>query len=202
MLPGKIRAQVEYMKAHPDCVLCYHDLIVFDSDTGRHLGNWVKGSGPRSGALREFLKHPVLNGACATMVRRSATPAEGFDPRIPIASDWLFWAEMLVGGGEFHYLNLVLGKYRRHAQNVTGLNNKRLRLNFEDHFNSAAILLMRYPEYSASLRGKMASALRAGRLADPSRYARYLRTSLQVKFNFKSLVLLAAFLATAGRLRR
>ena len=39
------------------------------------------------------IRHGTFNGACSTMVRRDKTPARGFNPAIPMASDWLYWVE-------------------------------------------------------------------------------------------------------------
>lgn len=146
-LPGKIRTQVDYMEAHPECAICYHNLEIFDSATGktiRHF-NGKKGGYPYEGHVDVSIRHGCFNGAVSNMVRRSECPSGGFDSRTPRASDWLFWIETLMGGGEIHYIDLVLGKYRRHQNNAT--NPKNIIHNYIDHLNILNILLIAYPVY-------------------------------------------------------
>lgn len=121
MLPGKLRKQVEYLESRPDHVICYHDLDVFDSATGKSLKRFNSGPGsayPYEGSVERLVEYGTFLGACSVMVRRSACPPHGFDERIPIASDWLFWIETAVNG-KIGYLDEVLGRYRRHAANVS-----------------------------------------------------------------------------------
>ena len=37
MLKDKISSQVEFMERNPDCSICYHDVLAFDSDTKQTL---------------------------------------------------------------------------------------------------------------------------------------------------------------------
>ena len=37
MLKDKISSQVEFMERNPDCSICYHDALAFDSDTKQTL---------------------------------------------------------------------------------------------------------------------------------------------------------------------
>lgn len=53
------------------------------------------------------------------MVRASKSPPHGFEPNIQVASDWLCYVECLSDGGTIDYIDKVLGKYRRHDDNVT-----------------------------------------------------------------------------------
>ncbi|ENA5601390.1 glycosyltransferase, partial [Escherichia coli] len=120
MLPGKIAKQVEYMENNPDCTLCYHNLDVFDSATKKNLYyfNHLKKQ-KINGTIREIIKFRTFNGACSTVVRKDKTPKEGFNELIPIASDWLYWVDTLANGGNIKYIDEVLGKYRRHDNNIT-----------------------------------------------------------------------------------
>lgn len=159
MLPGKISTQVAFMESHPECSICYHDLDVFESESNRSIRLRSHGQQPRCGDIRTAIRYSTFNGACSTMVRRRDTPPHGFDSRLPVASDWLYWIETLAGGGRIEFIDSVLGRYRRHAGNVTrraqaGFNQASL-----DHFTSCHIVYSKFPEYSQEVQSVYASLL-------------------------------------------
>ncbi|WP_298448158.1 glycosyltransferase [uncultured Marinobacter sp.] len=150
MLPGKLRKQVEFMESDPDCTICYHDLDVFDSLTNRTLYRFSEKNTPKEGDVKVAVKYGCFNGACSTMVRRDRTPKKGYNRELPVASDWLYWVEALSSGGNIRYIDEILGRYRRHAGNVT---NKRMVVgrNTVDHLNSCNLVLAKNPEYFKEL---------------------------------------------------
>lgn len=151
MLPGKLAAQVQLMQKDRECGLCYHDLEVFESDTGALLRHFNSGPGsvtPREGGAELLVRYGTFCGACSVMVRRSAVPTHGFDPRIPVASDWLFWIETAVNG-TIRYLPRVLGRYRRHRASVTA------RTTADDQHErliTLALVESRYPQLAGAAR--------------------------------------------------
>jgi glycosyltransferase involved in cell wall biosynthesis len=147
MLPGKLRRQVEIMEANPDVALCYHDLDAFLSETGERLYLFSQKSRPREGGVRAAIRYGTFNGGSATMVRRSATPPQGHDPRIVNASDWLYWVETVAPAGRIVYIDEVLARYRRHSRNVTS-SSSFVRSLIEDHILSGVILLKAMPQYA------------------------------------------------------
>lgn len=147
-LPGKIRTQVDYMENHPECSICYHNLEVFDNDSGSKIGNFNNSlNPPRTGKADVLIRHGCFNGAVANMVRRSNCPDYGFDQRIPIASDWLFWIEILLDDGEIHYIDKVLGRYRVRKGSASNQKTEKILNNFVDHLNTLNILLVKKPVY-------------------------------------------------------
>ena len=189
MLPGKISAQVDIMEASPVVALCYHDLDVFDSDSDASLGLMSQVSRPRTGRFRDVVAFGTFNGACATMVRGSATPPDGFDERLPIASDWKFWMDSLTSGGEVYYIDRVLGRYRRHGKNITG-NAKTVPLaNHQDHLAAASYVMSEHPDVAAQLLRRQADIMRGLRNYEGGgRYMTYMWASLKVRLTAKSLV--------------
>ena len=159
MLPGKISKQVAFMEGNPGCSICYHDLDVFESESNRTIRLRSQGQRPRCGDIRTAIRYSTFNGACSTMVRRSDTPPHGFDPRLPVASDWLYWIETLAGGGRIEYIDAVLGRYRRHAGNVTRRVNSGFNQAGLDHFTSCHIALSKFPEYARDVQGVYADLL-------------------------------------------
>jgi len=121
MLPGKLIKQVMYLEERPLHVLCYHDLEVFDSNTGKILRYYNSGRGrirPREGSGYKLIRYADFMGASSVMTRRLACPKDGFDLRLPIASDWLFWIETAING-YIGYIPEVLGRYRIHQNNIS-----------------------------------------------------------------------------------
>jgi glycosyltransferase involved in cell wall biosynthesis len=146
MLKGKISKQVNYMESNPDCSICYHNLEVFNSNTGfiRYYNEKFK----LSGDVRLSIRNGTFNGACSNMVRADKTPAHGFDKSLLVASDWLYWVETLVNGGTINYIDEVLGRYRRHDSNVT-LPSQCVTQNELDHLFSCHIIMVRYPIFAS-----------------------------------------------------
>ncbi|HEY9135482.1 MAG TPA: glycosyltransferase [Pseudomonadales bacterium] len=195
MLPGKISKQVKFMEENPGCTICYHDLDVFDSDTNKTLYLFSKKNKPREGDVRVSIKHGVFNGACSSMVRRNQTPTEGYNRLLPVASDWLYWVESLANGGSINYINEVLGRYRRHSDNVT---NKKIGMgkNTVDHFNSCSFMLSKYPEYFAEIIYYYGILIRTQRHNLP--YFSSLIACFKLTYDIKSLAAILIFCLTLG----
>jgi glycosyltransferase involved in cell wall biosynthesis len=194
-LPQKIERQVAWMEADDRRVLCGHDTEVFDSDTGSHLyyvsdhHSLPSGVGPE----RFVLNLPFLT--VSIMVRASAMPPHGPDPRLKIAGDWMFFFECLANGGSFGYIDGVHARYRRHANNVTSRFHE---VHFTDHMTTLELMEARCPHLSAACRESRASILaRRGvfflRQGDITAARSYLWRSLQQRLRLKPLA--AAILA-------
>ncbi|NOF19497.1 glycosyltransferase [Vibrio cholerae] len=145
MLPGKITKQVNFMENNPDCTICYHNLDVFDSETDETLyffNNKLK----FNGNIKTAIRYGTFNGACSNMVRAEKTPVHGYEKSLPVASDWLYWVETLSNGGTIDYIDDVLGRYRRHSNNITRKENF-ITQNELDHLVSCQIMLAKFPQY-------------------------------------------------------
>jgi glycosyltransferase involved in cell wall biosynthesis len=139
-------------------VLSYHRVEVFDSNSNAVIE--ITNSGNRrsitpSGFATKVL--PPLIETCNTfisavsvVVLRSAIPSHGFDRRIPVASDWMLWVDVLAAsgaGGRAFFVPDVLARYRRHQKNVTNFFG-----NFvADPFVTLAIIEAKYPELTKSV---------------------------------------------------
>lgn len=198
MLPKKISKQVEFMEANSDCTICYHDLDVFQSDTGDFLYSYSEKNKPRQGDVRTSIKFGTFNGACSTMIRRDKCPVSGFSTLIPIASDWLYWVECLANGGSIRYINETLGRYRRHDNNITK-SSSCIGQNKIDHLNSCNYILSKYPCYFREASYAHAINIRSMRRNLP--YLPSLLYCFKVSFDFKSLVGIFAYIASFGALK-
>lgn len=185
MLPGKISKQVAFMEANASCSVSYHNLDVFFSDTNETLFLLNNKKTAKEGGIKTAIKYGCFNGACATMVVRDKTPKEGFDERMPLASDWLYWVETLNDGGDIRYIDEVMGRYRRHSNNITSQSNYNA---YIDHLNSCSILLTKYPDLQSSILYRYSENLRALRYKEKNNYLNWIKASLYVGLNIKSLI--------------
>lgn len=114
MLPGKLSRQVALMDSEPECVLCYHPVEIFDSDTNATL--FVTNQQRREDvySTEALLLKGGIPGGCSIMVRQNAIPVGGYDGRLKTVSDWLFFLEVSTAG-KVSKLDNVLARYRKHS---------------------------------------------------------------------------------------
>lgn len=196
MLPGKISRQVEYMENNPNCTICYHDLDVFDSASGRTNFYFSRHFKPREGRVDQCIKYGTFNGASSTMVRAERAPKEGFDLRLPVASDWLYWVESLANGGTINYIEEVLGRYRRHVSNITQDQNS-ISQGELDHLVSCQILIARHPRYIVAILSAYSNKLLSLRYKLP--YFKLVLVSFLLRPNVKALVRLTFYVISFGK---
>jgi hypothetical protein len=193
MLPGKISAQLAHMEANPRCAICYHDVELFDSDTGRTLQLWSAFDRPRRGTFETLVRHGHFNAGISSMVRASASPPS-FDESISAASDWLYYVGCLASGGMIEPIPGVLARQRRHSGNVTSSGDRSQPPHLLiEHLQSCAIIIGRWPRAAADARYRMARLLLMQRWQDGgAHYAEFLRASLEMHFAPKVLAALVA----------
>lgn len=200
MLPNKIIKQVEFMENNPECSVCYHNLDVFDNSSNKTLYLMNNKSNSFEGYLRDVVSKGVFNGACSTVFRRSKTPVHGYDERLPIVSDWLYTIDTLANGGKIMYMNEILGRYRKHDNNIS---KNLVKLNsHKDCLNACSILLLNHPELSKKILFRYSEILRGLRISDSKNYFYYLLASIRVNFNFRSLILLSIYLLSFKKIKK
>ncbi|HEX7900655.1 MAG TPA: glycosyltransferase [Planctomycetota bacterium] len=123
LLPGKIRKQVDWLSSDDRRVICYHDVDVFDSGTGKTLGLYSTRHPLRTGDLKDMILLELFFASTSVMFRSSFAPPGGYDERIPHSSDFLFLLQIL-GRAPRHseavgFIPGVFARYRRHPGNVT-----------------------------------------------------------------------------------
>jgi glycosyltransferase involved in cell wall biosynthesis len=174
-LPGKIKKQVAFMLAHEDCTISFHDVEVFDSESGKTLYLWSQRFGRREGGMYELVRYGNYVASVSVMVRRVHLPEYGYDDRIRIGSDWLLWLETLArGGGKLCYLDEVLARYRRHASNLTN----EFGWKYEDQLITLSLVETKWPRLLLPARMRHSelqfmagvSAVSQRRFADACRY--------------------------------
>lgn len=168
LLAGKIAAQVAWMEADPERVMCGHQVEVFYHD-GSPSHPLMK-SLPEGTGAEHILRHGTY-GAVSVMVRAAALPPYGFEPKLKMVSDYMLYVEILAKGGSFGAVPGTLARYRKHSANVTNRVEK-LAGDLATYFD---LIEQRYPQYAAlARRGRVrnllydvgVSLLRQGRKAE------------------------------------
>jgi glycosyltransferase involved in cell wall biosynthesis len=149
-LPGKISAQVAWFEADSNRVLCGHDVEVFESESNRRLYLWSERHRLRTGAGAAGV---IAGASCVSssiMVRRTSIPHYGFDDRFPVSSDTKLWVDCLAAGGQYGYVHGLYGRYRRHAGNLTNVDDRRKsEALFADMLSFYTIVAAEYPSLAA-----------------------------------------------------
>lgn len=149
MLPHKIRKQVEWLECDENRVLCYHDMDVFDSFTGKTI--YVQSDKYRfhTGKTDILVRYGAFFGTITVMVRSSVSGAIYFDERIPVASDWLFWIDVVESSkGNVGYIEGIYVRYRRHNKNITSIGSHVS----SDTLATLDIVAQKYPHYSSEVK--------------------------------------------------
>ncbi len=123
LLPGKITAQAKFLDKYRDKVLCFHDVYLLDDKAKCVFGRYSDRHSMKEGGIKDLIVDGCFFCATSVMLRKSFIPIDGFDRRIPKASDWMFWCDVVIqfGGEGIGYIDGVYAKYRRHAGNITNL---------------------------------------------------------------------------------
>lgn len=121
MLPDKIKKQVAWLDDDRDRVLCGHDVEWVDF---RGLNLNIKSSDmiPMSSGIGAggIIRYGPPFAATSVMIRSSRIPEYGFNPQLPVISDWKMWIDIVSIDGVYGYIEGVYAQYRRHDGNVTG----------------------------------------------------------------------------------
>lgn len=187
MLPGKIRKQANFLETHKDYTLCgtYTKLI---NEMGQEIGikkDYKKRSNPSYTLCDLIESGNSLVPAVSYMFRRDAAPLEGYDCRLPIASDGLFMNHV-ASKGKIFILKEVLTAYRVHASHAKSTNYS------SDVLLTHALNEFYFPECCKAIYRRKSKALRNigirnvlnGKI-DKSSY--YFRMSLYCKLSLLSL---------------
>jgi glycosyltransferase involved in cell wall biosynthesis len=151
-LPGKLKAQAQQFIDDPDVVLSYHPVDIFLSQTNETLYISNQGPGEDVRDAYDLIEKGGIAGASSVMVRRSACPLGGFDMRLPMVSDWMFYIEVALAG-KVVKLDVVFGRYRKHGMGASERTYELL----EDSLNTLTYIQEKFPENkrlkAACLRG-------------------------------------------------
>lgn len=125
-LPGKLTAQVNALLENPKAAFCYHDVDIFDSQSGNSLGLYSNRHPLRSTGVEDYIKSGGFVCTSSVMIRREVLPTGGYNPTVRHSSDWLFLIESLLkipSCNQITAIDKVFSRYRRHDNNITHSTN-------------------------------------------------------------------------------
>lgn len=204
MLPKKISTQVQFMETHPDYVICYHNMDVFDSTTKKtlYLYNSFYRNYPHQGDISKILKYASFFGACSVAIRADAIPDYGYNENILTCSDWFLVFDVLAQGGKIGYINKVLSRYRRHSNSLSHRSDKNMVRFLDDGMIFFKELFYKYPEHMRYSHYFLAAIIFSFRhYAKGKNYLEYLRLSLKFKFNIKAFICVLLNLSSFGKIK-
>ena len=127
--PMKIQIQVDFMEAHPECVVCHSDNDELYEKTGSIINNVksIKGIVPPEGMIqKEILAGKEYISAVTMCIRRETfekyVPADEFARRKFPRDDWPTLL-VLAAHGEIRYLPVSTATYRVGQESITRTSN-------------------------------------------------------------------------------
>jgi glycosyltransferase involved in cell wall biosynthesis len=150
--PGKLSHQQKFMCENPQFTITYHDVEVFLSTTGEHIYNWKERFIGKNISTSELVRYGPVLPYPGIMIMRECMPLK-LDESISVGSDWLLWIESLINcNSQAGFINLTLGRYRRHSGNIT----KDWDWKIEDQLSTLAIVEKTWPDLSAASKKRKA----------------------------------------------
>ncbi|CAN5820236.1 MAG: glycosyltransferase [Gemmatimonadetes bacterium] len=113
--PYKLQRQVEFLDSHPDCSLCFHNVLHIYEDGSPPHNRFAPGR-QQFTTTRDILRSCYIPG-CSPMFRREVVaelPSWFFDV---LWADWGLYT-IAAEQGKLGYLDEVMGVYRIHATGV------------------------------------------------------------------------------------
>ncbi len=156
-LPGKLHTQVEMMQANPDAAICFTRVEWFDSATQAQIKIYPTDTTVDVTAMSVLRAAAYIAGSGPSLLVRScAIPEGGFEPTLPMVSDWLLYIEILRKGGVV-FSERVLARYRRHAANTSA----KPAIIFREHIQTMDLVRSRYPDMRTDVSEYMEHYLRS-----------------------------------------
>jgi glycosyltransferase involved in cell wall biosynthesis len=111
----KLQVQADYLDAHPECILCFHDLVAFVEGVPQDLNPYAPPPQEITG-LEEVLEDLYINAGTVLMRLHVAPPLPPWTHDL-IMGDWPLFIH-LAQYGKFGHIAETMGAYRRHPGGV------------------------------------------------------------------------------------
>jgi glycosyltransferase involved in cell wall biosynthesis len=109
----KLQKQADFLDAHPECAVCFHNATVMHEDGSRAPWNWTPADHPVISTLEDIWLGNFI-ATCSTMFRRGlfGEVPSWYEALFPI-TDWPLHI-LNAEHGHIGYVNEVMGVYRYH----------------------------------------------------------------------------------------
>ena len=154
--PHKLQLQVDFMEAHPDCVLCHTDYDILYNKTGQiqHQVNESNGIQPPQGRIQKvILQGNSYISAVTTCYRAAAlkeyVPNEEFAKRRFPREDWPTHL-ILAAHGDFLYIPISTATYRVGQESITRTSNyEKVIIRAQQDMEMTKYLYTLFPEWGS-----------------------------------------------------
>ena len=114
--PHKLQLQVDFLDAHSECALCFHNVEIWSDTRSVPLGNFNPPDQPPFSTLDDLLAASFIH-TCSAMIRRETMiPLPDWYKGLQIG-DWPLFL-LAMRHGTAGYIGKVMGRYRQHAGGV------------------------------------------------------------------------------------
>ena len=129
--PHKLQKQVDFLDSHPECVICFHNAVIFDEEKQQEVRQYCRPDQKEISTIEDLLVANFIP-TCSVMYRNGLIgqfPDEF--KKLPMG-DWVSHI-LMAQYGKIGYINEVMGGYRVHAGGAwSGVNPVyRLQMTFE-----------------------------------------------------------------------
>lgn len=154
--PNKMQLQVDFMEAHPECVLCHTDIDELNQNTGAVLRNVKQTNGivcPEGRIQQDILSGKEHISAVTMCVRREVfekyVPYDEFARRRFPREDWPTLL-ILAAHGEIRYLPVSTATYRVGQESITRTSDyEKIVARAQKDKEMTEYLYMLFPEWGA-----------------------------------------------------
>ena len=115
-LPEKMQRQVDFLEKHQEYDVCYCDIYHFYEDEPEQMFklNYSYYSG--DAVLKNLFKRNFIN-PLSVVIRKNVVDKCGyFNEKMKKTEDWDYWVNLAWKGVKFHFLPVILAKYRIRKQ--------------------------------------------------------------------------------------
>src|SRR5205823_4249963 len=112
--PKKLQKQVEFLGAHPECALCFHNALrIYEGENRAPILHTIAGQ-KRISAIEDIWEHNFIAG-CTPMVRKDALDTFPEWYHNLLWGDWPLYI-LCALHGKIGYIDEILGVYRIHSE--------------------------------------------------------------------------------------
>ena len=111
--PHKLQKQVDFLEAHPECSMCFHNAEVIYEDQSREPRNYCPSGQKEISGLEDILKEDFIP-TCSVMFRRGVIRELPDWYHLVRMGDWPLLL-LLAEKGKIGYIDDVMGVYRVHS---------------------------------------------------------------------------------------